>query len=162
MAGFSIMLLWLPFLAMWGAMTFAFILYLLYSYLLESVFCMRYSKSAGLKHPALAWIAFWGQYLLGKAAGMKYLGAALAVDHIIILLLYICCGTSYYVVMYGLLLLFVAAGFVLKAVICHRIYKIAVPGYYKLLSVLCVISLGVLRPVFLLFVNIHELARKSA
>lgn len=162
MAGFSIVMLLLPFLAVWGVISFVFYIYLVYSYLLESLFCMRYSKSAGLKHPAMAWIPFWGQYLLGTAAGMKHLGAALALDHLIFVILLMCSATSYYEIVYWLLLFFVLLGFILKAVICHRIYKIAAPGHFKLLSVLSVLSLGVLRPVFLLFINIHELARKSA
>lgn len=161
MAGFSIVLLLLPFMVLGSALAFGVILYLLYSYLLESVFCMRYGKTAGMKYPATAWVPIWGQYLLGKAAGMNRLGAALAMDHLLVLVLYIICMFTYHDAAYGALLLFAAAGFVLKAVICHRIYKVAVPNHYKLLSILSVLSLGLLRPVFLAFINIHKLARKS-
>ena len=143
MAGFSVVLLFGWIMVAGAAVGFAFLVYLLYSYIFESLFCTYVSQSRW------CWIPVWGQYLMGQTTGSRKLGLALALDHLIIIVL--CCASysKYVETVVVLLLLLIVLGVALKAIVAHRLYKIAAPERYKVLSVISILSLGLLRPIFL-------------
>lgn len=158
MAGFSIILLMTPFLVLGTAISvfvililLAIVVYFLYAYIMESLFLLRVRNNAGEKYKALAWIPFYKQYLLGKIAGRPKLGAAVALCYLGMVLLCLLPNVAEQYLGYILLVILVLAviSFVLKSMICHKIYQMATPKHYDLFTALGVILLGILRPAFL-------------
>lgn len=152
MAGCSVVVLWLlalPIMMMGAAAGFGLIIYLIYSWLFESLFCACICKDVWQKSPVQGWIPLWGQYLLGKAAGSRGLGAALAAVHLMVLVLSGSIAAELVRVDGMVYLLCIVLAVVLKAIAAHRLYKMAAPGQYKVLSVISILTLGVVRPAFL-------------
>ena len=59
------------------AIAISVILYLLYSYIFQSIASMCMLKNIGYAYPFTAWIPFYHKYLLGKIANKQILGAIL-------------------------------------------------------------------------------------
>ena len=157
MAGFGVLIvsgilsaIFLFFIAVFAAAA----AYIMASYVLEgfSIACMR--KKAGDAHTFPAWIPFYSKYLLGKLAGRRVMGAVSA----LLTLLSVCLCVYFYVcrelntLLFILLLMALLAVFILDTLIAHRIYK-SRSKYGDLLTVFTVLSLGLLRPVFLFAVR---------
>lgn len=157
MAGFGVLIvsgilsaIFLFFIAVFAAAA----AYIMASYVLEgfSIACMR--KKAGDAHTFPAWIPFYSKYLLGKLAGRRVMGAVSA----LLTLLSVCLCVYFYVcrelntLWFILLLMALLAVFILDTLIAHRIYK-SRSKYGDLLTVFTVLSLGLLRPVFLFAVR---------
>lgn len=129
--------------------------YIMASYVLEgfSIACMR--KKAGDAHTFPAWIPFYSKYLLGKLADRRVMGAVSA----LLTLLSVCLCVYFYVcrelntLWFILLLMALLAVFILDTLIAHRIYKSRAGKYGDVLTVFTVLSLGLLRPVFLFAVR---------
>ena len=152
MAGCSIVVLWLlalPVVIMGVAGGLWFVVYLLYSWVFESIFCAHLCRNLWNRPWVLGWIPVWGQYLLGKASGSRGLGAALAVTHLMVLTLSMFIAAECVRVDGMVYLFFLALAVVLKAIVAHRLYKIAAPERYKVLSVISILTMGLLRPIFL-------------
>ena len=135
MAGFGVLIvsgilsaIFLFFIAVFAAAA----AYIMASYVLEgfSIACMR--KKAGDAHTFPAWIPFYSKYLLGKLADRRVMGAVSA----LLTLLSVCLCV-----------------FILDTLIAHRIYKSRAGKYGDVLTVFTVLSLGLLRPVFLFAVR---------
>ena len=157
MAGFGVLIvsgilsaIFLFFIAVFAAAA----AYIMASYVLEgfSIACMR--KKAGDAHTFTAWIPFYSKYLLGKLAGRRVMGAVSA----LLTLLSFCLCVYFYVcrelntLLFILLLMALLAVFILDTLIAHRIYK-SRSKYGDILTVFTVLSLGLLRPVFLFAVR---------
>ena len=157
MAGFGVLIvsgilsaIFLFFIAVFAAAA----AYIMASYVLEgfSIACMR--KKAGDAHTFPAWIPFYSKYLLGKLAGRRVMGAVSA----LLTLLSFCLCVYFYVcrelntLWFILLLMALLAVFILDTLIAHRIYK-SRSKYGDILTVFTVLSLGLLRPVFLFAVR---------
>ena len=157
MAGFGVLIvsgilsaIFLFFIAVFAAAA----AYIMASYVLEgfSIACMR--KKAGGAHTFPAWIPFYSKYLLGKLAGRRVMGAVSA----LLTLLSVCLCVYFYVcrelntLLFILLLMALLAVFILDTLIAHRIYK-SRSKYGDILTVFTVLSLGLLRPVFLFAVR---------
>ena len=157
MAGFGVLIvsgilsaIFLFFIAVFAAAA----AYIMASYVLEgfSIACMR--KKAGDAHTFPAWIPFYSKYLLGKLAGRRVMGAVSA----LLTLLSVCLCVYFYVcrelntLWFILLLMALSAVFILDTLIAHRIYK-SRSKYGDILTVFTVLSLGLLRPVFLFAVR---------
>lgn len=56
------------------AIAISVILYLLYSYIFQSIASMCMLKNIGYAYPFTAWIPFYHKYLLGKIANKQILG----------------------------------------------------------------------------------------
>lgn len=56
------------------AIAIGVILYLLYSYVFQSIASMCMLKNIGYAYPFTAWIPFYHKYLLGKIANKQILG----------------------------------------------------------------------------------------
>ena len=157
MAGFGVLIvsgilsaIFLFFIAVFAAAA----AYIMASYVLEgfSIACMR--KKAGDAHTFPAWIPFYSKYLLGKLADRRAMGAVSA----LLTLLSVCLCIYFYVcrelntLLFILLLMALLAVFILDTLIAHRIYK-SRSKYGDILTVFTVLSLGLLRPVFLFAVR---------
>lgn len=158
MAGFGVLIvsgvlsaIFLFFIAVFAAAA----AYIMASYVLEgfSIACMR--KKAGDAHTFPAWIPFYSKYLLGKLADRRVMGAVSA----LLTLLSVCLCVYFYVcrelntLWFILLLMALLAVFILDTLIAHRIYKSRAGKYGDILTVFTVLSLGLLRPVFLFAVR---------
>ena len=112
-------------------------------------------KKAGDAHTFPSWIPFYSKYLLGKLADRRVMGAVSA----LLTLLSACRCVYFYVcrelntLWFILLLMALLAVFILDTLIAHRIYKSRAGKYGDVLTVFTVLSLGLLRPVFLFAVR---------
>lgn len=152
MAGCSIVVLWLlsmPIVILGITAGFGLLIYLLYSWIFESIFCASLCKNRWGWKPVLGWIPVWGQYLLGRATGARKMGLLLELDHLIVLVLCMVITTERVQVNSVVFLFFIALGVVLKAILAHRLYKMLAPQHYKVYAWASVLSMGLLRPVFL-------------
>ena len=152
MAGFGVLIvsgilsaIFLFFIAVFAAAA----AYIMASYVLEgfSIACMRIK--AGDAHTFPAWIPFYSKYLLGKLADRRALLTLLSVC--LCVYFYVCreLNTLWFI----LLLMALLAVFILDTLIAHRIYKSRAGKYGDVLTVFTVLSLGLLRPVFLFAVR---------
>lgn len=123
----------------------------LFSYIAESIYMMSILKTYQAGLPALAWVPVYGQYLYGKLAGTRCLGAVLALLHV---MMFLCCmlllALDVDVFLFRVIVLLWLAGYVIKLILNHRMYHAAIPKKRWLLTVLSVLSFGWLRPVILL------------
>lgn len=149
MAGFFVVMMWLFFL---GVILFGGI-YLLYAYILESIFLMNVCRSLDMGAPWQGWIPFYSQYLFGKAAGKSRVGILVALAHLAAVALAVWfLRDPLQVNWYGTLLA-VVTGIVGKMLLAARIFKTWAGERGKLYTVLSVVSLGILRPTFLFLIR---------
>lgn len=129
------------------------IAYTAISYLFESisVFCM--CKNLGYKPYAAAWVPFYQKYLLGRIVGNRAQGAILGLLNLAVVGFGI--GSVYYysIFLFGLFLAACILGFVLDMILAHKIYKSVTSRYGDILTIVSVLSLGLLRPVILFIIR---------
>ena len=125
--------------------------YTVISYTFESISIMAMCKRSGYRRAFTAWIPFYHKYLLGKIAGKRVLGAIAG----ILMLISVCLGVYCYVhrelelIPFIMLVLSLLAVFILDTMIAHRVYVRCAGRYGDVLTILSVLSLGLLRPLFL-------------
>lgn len=133
----------------------AIILYTIISYTFEGISIMCMSKNMGYKNTFTAWIPFYNKYLLGKIAGNKIMGGISGILSFIA----ICLGTRLYInkkleiVLFIILVISLIITFILDTMIAHRIYKSRANKYEDILTVFNILSLGLLRPIFLFIIR---------
>lgn len=157
MAGFGVLIvsgilsaIFLFFIAVFAAAA----AYIMASYVLEgfSIACMRKKRAT---HIHSLPDSLYSKYLLGKLADRRVMGAVSA----LLTLLSVCLCVYFYVcrelntLWFILLLMALLAVFILDTLIAHRIYKSRAGKYGDILTVFTVLSLGLLRPVFLFAVR---------
>ena len=151
MAGCSVVVLMLIFAALAAVVVPGVVLYFGYTYIFESLFCARQCR-----RPILGWIPVWNQYLLGRAAGMKQLGIAVAVNYLAIL---ICAARWGWMLHSGepgsiwWIAAFAAMATVLKLVIARKIYRQARPDSWKKFHLAGVLTLTIAQPALLFAVR---------
>ena len=137
------------------AMFVGVLLYIIISYIFEGISIMCMSKNMGYKNTFTAWIPFYNKYLLGKIAGNKIMGGISGTLSLISIYL----GTHLYIhqeteiVLFFILVINLIITFILDTIIAHRIYKSHTNKYGDILTVFNILSLGLLRPVFLFIVR---------
>ncbi len=137
------------------AIFFIIAIYLLITYIFESVAISRINKNQKCNTTFTAWIPFYNKYLLGKIANLKNQGIVLGIINIIIVIMFI---YFYYTVEFNLWLLLiffilVITSFILNIVISHKIFTQAIGKYGDIFTVFSVLSLGILRPIFLFIIR---------
>lgn len=123
-------------------------IYMIVSYVFESIAVMRFRKNLNLKNNAISFIPFYNRYLLGKVTDNKILGAVLALVSIlktITFVLWFFIGKSF---AFELFIILLIVGFVLNVIVASNLYKMY-SKYNVVFTILTIITLGVLRPVFL-------------
>lgn len=133
----------------------AIILYIVISYTFEGISIMCMSKNMGYKNTFTAWIPFYNKYLLGKIVGNKIMGGISG----ILSFLSICLGARFFInkeleiVLFIILVISLIITFILDTIIAHRIYKSRANKYGDILTVFNILSLGLLRPIFLFIIR---------
>ena len=133
----------------------ATILYAVMTYIFESISIMCICKNLQYKAPFTAWIPFYNKYLLGKISGNKILGVILAITNIATFFMGIYCYSlsTFSPISFGVFLVCMLLGFILDIVISHKIYKNVTNKYADILTILSVLSLGILRPIILFVIR---------
>lgn len=133
----------------------AIILYTIISYTFEGISIMCLSKNMGYKNTFTAWIPFYNKCLLGKIAGNKIMGVISGVLSFISIFLGICfyINKELKIVIFIILTISLIITFILDTMITHRIYKSRAKKYGDILTVFNILSLGLLRPIFLFIVR---------
>ena len=158
MGGISVFILMTIFsfvLFIFIAIFIAIIIYEVITYIFESMAIMQMSKNLKYKVPFTEWIPFYNKYLLGKIVGNKILGIIVAVLNGITAV----SGTYCYIqtqpnpAIFIIFLLCVLIGFILDIIISHKIYKNATNKYGDIYTILSILTLGILRPIFLFIVR---------
>ena len=158
MGGFSVVVLksmisfiYLFFIAIFVAV----VLYIIMSYTFQGISIMCMSKNMGYKNTFTAWIPFYNKYLLGKIAGNKIMGVISGVLSFISIFLGICfyINKELKIVLFIILTISLIITFILDTMITHRIYKSRAKKYGDILTVFNILSLGLLRPIFLFIVR---------
>ena len=121
---------------------------LLYGYIFESLFCACQCRDRWDQHPAIGWIPLWNQYLMSKAAGMTTLGIALLLDQLAVTVL-ACMALNGSEPALGWCVIYVAMGMFIKSLISCQLYQRACPEAWRKYNWASILTLGLLRPVFL-------------
>ena len=131
------------------------VLYLIMSYTFQSISIMCMSKKMGYKNTFTAWIPFYNKYLLGKMAGNKIMGGISGILSFIA----ICLGTRFFInkeleiALFIILIISLIITFILDAIIAHKIFDSRTNKYGDILTVFNILSLGLLRPIFLFIIR---------
>ena len=158
MGGFSVVVLMsiLSFIYLFFIAIFvAVVLYIIMSYTFQGISIMCMSKNMGYKNAFTAWIPFYNKYLLGKIVGNKIMGGISG----ILSFLSICLGARFFInieleiVLFIILVISLIITFILDTIIAHRIYKSRANKYGDILTVFNILSLGLLRPIFLFIIR---------
>ena len=132
---------------------FIFILYLFLTYLFESIAMMVMSEKLHYKWKIKAWIPLYNKYLLGEISGNKILGMMLAISSFLIIVLVSYFYFNQTTVILIIILFLTLFNFALDTVISHQIFKKTVPRICNVLTIFSILSLGLLRPIFILFLS---------
>ncbi len=136
--------------------------YILLTYIFEGIALMRISENLGCKGYMTSWIPFYNKYLLGRISGSKILGIILLMDNILIIAMgfYFYKYQVYNVELFILFLLLLLISFILNMVISHKIFKMVTFKYGDILTIVSVLSLGILRPIFLFIFRNKKIVNK--
>ena len=137
------------------AAALAIIVYTVITYIFESISIMCICKNLQYKAPATAWIPFYNKYLLGKIIGNKILGTITGIINLATIIIGIYCYNLSVLepIAFAMFLVFLLLGFILDIVISHKIYKNATKKYGDILTILSILSLGVLRPIIIFIIR---------
>ena len=129
--------------------------YLLFIYIFESLALMGIYKNANNSKYWQVWIPFYNKYLLGEAAHSKKIGILLALNNLLVIFLgiYFYHGQVFHAGLFVVFLLLLLIGFILDCVLSHKIFKKASDRYGDILTVLSVLSLGILRVIFMFLIR---------
>lgn len=133
----------------------AAILYTIISYTFQGISIMCMCKNMKYKNTFIAWIPFYNKYLLGKIANNKIMGVLSG----FLSLISICLATYFYIhkeleiVPFIILIVILIITFILDTIIAHRIFKSRTSKYGDILTVFNILSLGLLRPIFLFIIR---------
>ena len=148
MGGISVMLLMGMLSAMYVffiAVIAVLIIYFAVSYVFEC-------KNLYYKHSGTAWIPFYNKYLFGKIAGNKALGiieGVLNLSIATVAVLFFCFELEIGIIGLIALLACVIASFVIDVIIADKIFKNLNIRYSDVLTVVNVLTFGLLRPIIL-------------
>lgn len=128
-------------------------IYVIVSYIFESLAITKLSKNK-----FLSWIPFYNKYLLGKTCNKKLLGVFTEIlsltIFILALIIYLNKEFNTYLLIAMLILLTIL--FILETIIATKIYEKTIPKYKDILTVLTILSFGLLRPIFLFLVRSNK------
>lgn len=131
------------------------IIYLLITYIFESMALFRMRKNQGEKASYLSFLPGYQKYLLGKVARQKILGVVLMIVDVLVigLCIFFYCSQVFLDWFFLLLLILLCLSFILNTVISHYIFKMSKIKYADIFTIFGVLSLGLLRPIFLFLIR---------
>lgn len=129
----------------------AIIFYTLVSYVLESFAAMRMGENLNYKVKFAAWIPVYNKYILGRIAENKALGGISGVLTLaeVCLCIYFYFNREINTALFILLIVCVIITFIIDTVISHKLFLQRINKNADILTAVNVITLGILRPVFL-------------
>lgn len=162
MGGISVLVLFgimSSLLYLFFTMFLVIIIYIVITYVFESIALKRMMSNLQYKNSFTAWIPFYNKFLLGKIAGNKKLGIILAIVDLITACSGIYCynQNTYIVQGFIVFLICILISFILNTILSDKIYKKAINKYSDILTIFSVLSLGSLRPIFLFLVRNREM-----
>ncbi len=125
--------------------------YSVMSYVFETMALRTMTKNEGIR----IWIPFYNKSIFGEIVGYKALGMISSCLTLISFLLsmYFFFYQQLKMVLFLILLLILINTFILDTFIVHRIYMNVSPRYGDVLTATTILSLGLLRPLFLFLVR---------
>ena len=155
MAGFGVVILMSIFAFIFYLILFGLV-WLIISYIFESIAIMTFRKNKGNITSCIAWIPFYNKYLLGEISNNHVMGGVLFVINLLIVglgILWLYTNESICLI---LLLILGVTSFLLNTIISSNIFR-----KYSKCNVVCtvisIITFGILRPIFLFAIRNNEL-----
>ena len=131
------------------------VFYVLVSYIFESLAIVSMSKKLKYKNIYTGWIPIYNKYLLGKIGNSKSLGISLSITSFIslIMTLLLFLLKEPHTILIIILLLSVILTFILDIILSHKIFNKYKCKYKDIMTILSILSLGFLRPIFLFIIR---------
>lgn len=131
------------------------IFYVLVSYIFESISIVSMSKRLKYKNAYTGWIPFYNKYILGKIGNSKPLGITLVITTLIstitIILFFVFKEPQSILIIFFLLSALIT--FILNIILSHKIFNKYSNKYKDIMTILSILSLGFLRPIFLFIIR---------
>ncbi len=131
------------------------IFYVLVSYIFESISIVSMSKRLKYKNAYTGWIPFYNKYILGKIGNSKPLGITLVITTLIstitIILFFVFKEPQSILIIFFLLSVLIT--FIIDIILSHKIFNKYSSKYKDIMTILSVLSLGFLRPIFLFIIR---------
>ena len=130
------------------------IIYFITAYIFESISIMNICKNISYKNCFLAWIPIYNKYLLCKIIETKALFLIRTICNIILLtIIYYWYIKSINFITFSILLIVIIIKFILESIISYKLFKNVTNRYGDILTILNIITLGLITPIFLFIVR---------
>lgn len=131
------------------------VIFAVINYIFESISISCIGNKMNCSFKFISWIPFYNKFLLGKIGGNKIIGGILGILNLFIVLfgIYFFVNTTTNYIIVFIFILCLLLSFILDTILSYKIYSKAVNKYSSLLTVLNVLSLGVLRPIILFIIR---------
>lgn len=129
--------------------------YTLISYIFESISIVSMSKNQKYKNANTGWIPFYNKYILSKIGNSKPLVITLFITTLIstitIILFFVFKEPQSILIIFFLLSVLIT--FIIDIILSHKIFNKYSSKYKDIMTILSVLSLGFLRPIFLFIIR---------
>ncbi|CCY72236.1 putative uncharacterized protein [Clostridium sp. CAG:921] len=131
------------------------VIFAVINYIFESISISCIGNKMNCSFKFISWIPFYNKFLLGKIGGNKIIGGILGILNLFIVLfgIYFFVNTKTNYIIVCIFILCLLLSFILDTILSYKIYSKAVNKYSSLLTVLNILSLGILRPIILFVIR---------
>ena len=131
------------------------VIFAVINYIFESISISCIGNKMNCSFKFISWIPFYNKFLLGKIGGNKIIGGLLGILNLFIVLfgIYFFVNTKTNYIIVCIFILCLLLSFILDTILSYKIYSKAVNKYSSLLTVLNILSLGILRPIILFVIR---------
>lgn len=131
------------------------VIFAVINYIFESISISCIGNKMNCSFKFISWIPFYNKFLLGKIGGNKIIGGILEILNLFIVLfgIYFFVNTKTNYIIVCIFILCLLLSFILDTILSYKIYSKAVNKYSSLLTVLNILSLGILRPIILFVIR---------
>ena len=131
------------------------VIFAVINYIFESISISCIGNKMNCSFKFISWIPFYNKFILGKIGGNKIIGGILGILNLFIVLfgIYFFVNTKTNYIIVCIFILCLLLSFILDTILSYKIYSKAVNKYSSLLTVLNILSLGILRPIILFVIR---------
>ena len=131
------------------------VIFAVINYIFESISISCIGNKMNCSFKFISWIPFYNKFLLGKIGGNKIIGGILGILNLFIVLfgIYFFVNTKTNYIIVCIFILCLLLSFILDTILSYKIYSKAVNKYSSLLTVLNILSIGILRPIILFVIR---------
>ena len=131
------------------------VIFAVINYIFESISISCIGNKMNCSFKFISWRPFYNKFLLGKIGGNKIIGGILGILNLFIVLfgIYFFVNTKTNYIIVCIFILCLLLSFILDTILSYKIYSKAVNKYSSLLTVLNILSLGILRPIILFVIR---------